>query len=122
MHTNSHTTKRYLDGKKRKNRLKKQGLWEEVQRRERLDEEQAAAGFGEVERAAGATGGGGSSKGSGGRHRGGGEGDGGGSNWGLLGRADGDEGTQLPQKERIRYVIIRPGDMNPYFPSPALRT
>ncbi|CAM9502392.1 unnamed protein product, partial [Pylaiella littoralis] len=103
--TNKHR-KKYLDGKKRKNRLKKQGLWEEVQRRERLDEEQAAAGFGGVERAAGATGGGG-------RHRGGGEGDGGGSNWGLLGRADGGEGTQLPQKERIRFgdVAHAPPDL-----------
>lgn len=91
---------RYLDDKKRKNKLKKQGLWEEVQRRERLDEEQAAAGFDEEEKAGRVT------SGSGGRHRGGGDGGGGGNNWGLLGRANGDEGTQLPQKEHIRCVVF----------------
>ena len=95
---------RYLDDKKRKNKLKKQGLWEEVQRRERLDEEQEAAGFGGEDRGNGATGGGG----GGGRQRGsggggeGGEGGGGGQNWGMLGRPDVDEGSEFPQKERIR--------------------
>lgn len=96
---------RYLDDKKRKNKLKKQGLWEEVQRRERLDEEQAAAGFDGAETAkkAGGRGGGGrrGHGGGGGGIDGGGEG-GGENNWGMLGRADDEEGAQFPQKERIR--------------------
>lgn len=97
---------RYLDDKKRKNKLKKQGLWEEVQRRERLDEQHAAAGFDGAERGGGgAAGGSGVSAGRGrkGGGRGGGDGGGGGNNWGVLGRADEDEGSaQLLQKERIR--------------------
>ncbi|CAM9912604.1 unnamed protein product [Ectocarpus fasciculatus] len=111
--------KKYLDDKKRKNKLKKQGLWEEVQRRERLDEEHAAAGFDGAERSGGGrggAGGGGVSAGRGRQGGGGGSGDGGvgGNNWGVLGRADDDEGAaQLLQKERIRFgeVAHAPPDL-----------
>eukprot|EP00752_Nemacystus_decipiens_P012661 g11215.t1 len=105
--------KKYLDDKKRKNKLKKQGLWEEVQRRERLDEEHAAAGFDREDKGNGATGGGGGRRrGSGGSGTSGG-GDGGGLNWGTLGRADAEEDSEFPQKERIRFgeVAHAPPDL-----------
>ncbi|CAM9463460.1 unnamed protein product, partial [Hapterophycus canaliculatus] len=111
--TTNKRRKKYLDDKKRKNKLKKQGLWEEVQRRERLDEEQAAADFDGAETARGA---GGGTGGRGGRGRQGGDNGGeggGGNNWGALGRADDEEGTQFPQKELIRFgdVAHAPPDL-----------
>eukprot|EP00904_Undaria_pinnatifida_P007774 jgi/Undpi1/4126/HiC_scaffold_16.g07493.m1 len=100
--------KKYLDDKKRKNKLKKDGLWDEVQRRERIDEDD-----GEND---GEAGGGGAGKGGGKgsiltkRGSGGGGGDGGrgcgggggGENWAVMGRADDEEGASFPGKERIR--------------------
>lgn len=98
------TFTRYLEDKKRKNKLKKQGLWEEVQRRERLDEEHAGAGFDGENEDNGTTGGGG------GRQRSsGGGGGGGGQNRGMLGRADAGDGSELPQKEHIRCAFRSSG-------------
>lgn len=82
-----HTAKnRYLEDKKRKNKLKKQGLWEEVKRREQLDKQGA-----EEEKLLAARGAGGGGAGGGGQ--------GGGI---ARGRADDEEGASFPDLERIR--------------------
>lgn len=92
---------RYLDDKKRKNKLKKQGLWDEVKRRERLDEQGAA----EDERADGQRQAALPGRGSGGAR--GSVGGRGGSGEQAVGhgRADDEEGASFQGPERIRCVV-----------------
>lgn len=101
---------RYLDDKKRKNTLKKQGKWEEAKRREQVDE---GEGMGEEEGAAGKNRGVGSGfGGTGGRGSGGrgsvrakGQGHNVGQDVGFgLGRADDEEGASFAGAETIRCV------------------
>lgn len=79
---------RYLDEKKRKNKLKKQGLWDEVRRRDLLDEEDDA----DVD----------NQRGGGGKRSSGGGGDGVGLGVARRRANQDDEDTVFPGMERIR--------------------